>query len=334
MKKNMITLILAFILSIPLSLPAQEKDCSNTYTGLIPINDLGTDFYFGLRGGLYPGGINDRPEDHEQAGIDLSRMVAPLDPDGYVDPESGKIVLMSIGMSNTFMEFERFIQDAGTFSDLHPNLVLFNGAQGGISLEQITSMDDPYWDLVERRLMREGLDPKQVQAIWLKQVYHSPASPDLLENTQLMAIDLARVVVIIKSRFPNVLLGYVTSRIYGGYTSNELRNEPGAYESAFGFQLLIRAQIDGALPLNYDPKEGPVRSPWLSWGPYMWADGLVPRSDGLTWECDDFDDDGFHSGEGAEAKMSSALIEFFRTDPTTIGWFLEPRAMEREDTAD
>ena len=29
----------------------------------------------------------------------------------------------------------------------------------------------------------------------------------------------------------------------------------------------------------------------MAWGPYLWADGEVPRSDGLQWFCSDFASD-------------------------------------------
>jgi len=65
-----------------------------------------------------------------------------------------------------------------------------------------------------------------------------------------------------------------------------------------------------------------VTSPWLSWGPYLWADGSHARSDGLKWTCGEFEDDGTHPGPGGETKVASLLLDFFKHDPTTRPWFL------------
>ena len=68
--------------------------------------------------------------------------------------------------------------------------------------------------------------------------------------------------------------------------------EPFAYEQAFGIQRLIVAQIrqNAGLSSN-DQYAGQVKftnsaddtAPWFDWGPYLWASGNVPRSDGLLW---------------------------------------------------
>ena len=52
---------------------------------------------------------------------------------------------------------------------------------------------------------------------------------------------------------------------------------------------LIADQIAGKPELNFDAAKGPVRSPWIAWGPDLWADGLKGRKDGLLWQREEPD---------------------------------------------
>ncbi|MFZ2490108.1 MAG: hypothetical protein WA208_01355, partial [Thermoanaerobaculia bacterium] len=70
---------------------------------LVPMTDLGTQTYLGFPGGLYPEG-NAMPLEHRLGGLAQAALVRPLDRDGNPDP-AGKIVMLSIGMSNTTQEF-------------------------------------------------------------------------------------------------------------------------------------------------------------------------------------------------------------------------------------
>jgi hypothetical protein len=65
------------------------------------------------------------------------------------------------------------------------------------------------------------------------------------------------------------------------------------------------------------------KAPWLAWGPYLWADGRKPRSDGLIWECTDFISDGTHPSDAGRTKVAQLLLSFFKTDSTATIWFLK-----------
>ena len=333
------SLVAVLALSAMTATALPQRDCSNTQEGLTPLDDLAGGTYLGRPGGLYPGSSNVRPAAHTQAGLVEAHHVRPRDISGNLDPTNGKVILMSIGMSNTRQEFATFMADVEALGGTHPRLVLFNGAQGGVGIDSMADPSAPYWDNLVAQLQGAGHSPLQVQAIWLKQAYGNPPTTVFPDHAQAMAHDLATIVRTIRDRFPNARLCYCTSRMYGGYSMHRLRNEPLSYESGFGFKLLIGAQIAGQSDLRFrrasvpagdlwnrsvpHPVDGP-EAPWLSWGPYMWADGIVPRSDGLTWECEDMSEsDGHHPAAGARAKFSAALVEFFTTDPTTVGWFLE-----------
>src|SRR3989338_6749028 len=87
---------------------APGQDCTKTSVGLKPLTELGTGSHKGYQGGLYPNGSNQRPFAHDSAGLHISRQIRPLDGNGTPDPVRGKMVLLSIGMSNTTQEFSRF----------------------------------------------------------------------------------------------------------------------------------------------------------------------------------------------------------------------------------
>ena len=60
-------------------------------------------------------------------------------------------------------------------------------------------------------------------------------------------------------------------------------------------------------------------APWIAWGPYLWADGLRGRSDGLVWACADFMEDGVHPSASGRDKVAKMLLDFLHTDPTARG---------------
>ncbi|MGG8407739.1 hypothetical protein ACM614_14505, partial [Streptomyces sp. 12297] len=114
------------------SVAAPPTDCTYNHSGLVPLNDLGTGTYQGVTGGLYPNGANTRPAAHNTAGVNLAQnQVLPRNAAGQVDLVNGKIVLISIGMSNTTQEFQKFIQTVNAWGGKNPKLVLVDGAQGG-----------------------------------------------------------------------------------------------------------------------------------------------------------------------------------------------------------
>lgn len=315
----------AIILLTSLTDPGKASDCSKTSTGFIPLNELGMGSYKGTLGGLYLDGSNERPAEHDRAGLALARTVLPLDSQGKSSPQ-GRIVRLSIGMSNTTQEFSMFRDTANADPEKNPRLTIVDGAQGGMSADRIVNPSDgssgtQYWNTVGQRLAMAGVTAGQVQVAWVKQADAGPTQSFPADARRLQA-ELTAIAQILKSRFPNIKLAYYSSRIYGGYASTNLNPEPFAYQSGFAVKWMIEDQINGAPELNFDPLRGQVRAPWLAWGPYLWADGLKARGDGLRWECSDFADDGTHPGITARRKVTDLLLKFFKTDATARVWFL------------
>jgi hypothetical protein len=123
-------------------------------------------------------------------------------------------------------------------------------------------------------------------------------------------------------RFPSLKIAYLSSRIYAGYASVPQNPEPHSYESGFAPKWIIGDQIAGFPEFNYDPARGSVRFPWVAWGPYMWADGVKGRKDGVVWPREDFGPDGMHPSMLGREKVAKMLLLFLKTDPTSRPWFL------------
>ncbi len=295
---------------------------------LRPLTEMGNTDYQGYKGGLYPNGKNERPADHEKAGLALARAIQPLDQQGNPSPD-GKIVLLSVGMSNTTQVFSTFKKLADAEADKNPRLIIVDGAQGGMTAARIQDPDDGggganFWSVVDKRLQAAGVTREQVQAVWIKQADAGPTQ-GFPKYAQTLQAELTRIVQIFPKRFPNAKLVYLSSRTYGGYARTKLNPEPYAFESGFSVKWLIEQQIKGAPALNYDAARGPVMAPWLSWGPYLWAKGAERRSDGFYYEESDFAKDGTHPSAAGQRKVAEQLLRFFKTDTTTRAWFCNTR---------
>ena len=301
---------------------AHAQNCNNTSVGFPPIQDLGTGYWRGEQGGLYPNGSNFRPATHNAAGLNIAQNILPLDTNGNVDLVNGKIVWLSVGMSNTSLEAQFFIPMADTFAQKNPKLVLIDGAQGGQDIDSINNPTAHFWDVISHRLNQSGLTNKQVQAIWFKQAQKRPTDTDFTTYPDTLKLKFKSALQIAKSKFPNTQLAYLSNRIYGGYATTPENPEPYAYYSGWSVKRLIEDQINGDTSLAFSGTN--TRVPWLAWGPNLWADGIIPRSDGLTWNCPtDFKSDGTHpSLPGGQQKVANLLLNFFTTDSTSVPWFL------------
>jgi hypothetical protein len=304
--------------------PLVAQNCAQTSVGLVPLTDLGAGTYLGFGGGLYPGGANTPPAAHAAAGAAFAAAVLPRLPDGSPaapgDP-AGRVVLASLGMSNATQEFSTFVPVSHGDVLRRARTTVVDAAQGGINAALMADANHPYWNFVSGRLAAAGVTELQVQAVWLKNAHAQPTLPFPAHALALKS-DLAAIVRNAKAKFPNLRLAYLSSRAYGGYATGALNPEPYAYESGFAVKWLIEDQLAGDPGLNFDPSAGPVSAPWIGWGPYLWADGLNARSDGLFYECRDFAADGVHPDVLGRFKVAGMLDAFFRNAPTTAPWYV------------
>lgn len=341
---------LGFVATMAVSDRLAAQNCDNDSVDLVPLIDAtSSEFYLErFPMGLYPEDQLSPPEGHWREGIARAGLIEPLDAQGNPDPD-GAVVVLSNGMSNTERfwcsvqnvqpcEPESFRVKAEALPTLSAAIELVNGAIGGKLAESWVDPENPQtWGVVLNRLTDRGLTPAQVQVIWLLHftneragLAHFLADPEVEPNAHILLRHLGDIVRVAKSKFPNLQIALVSSRIYGGY-GTEVSHEPYTYETGFSAKWLIQAQINQMNGGGEDPIAGDLdysndTAPWIAWGPYPWADGLSGRAhDELIYECDDFLFDGVHPAfgpGGAVDKVSGLLVEHFTASEFTRPWFL------------
>ena len=155
----------------------------------------------------------------------------------------------------------------------------------------------------------------------------STALPSASADAYVLETYLGDIARAVKTRYPHAQMIFFSSRIYAGYATTTLNPEPYAYESGFAVKWLVQAQIDqlrnGGVVVDAhagDLNDNTV-APWIAWGPYLWASGTTPRSDGLVWQQSDFGSDGTHPSTSGRTKVGTMLLNFFLTTPFTKAWF-------------
>lgn len=294
-----------------------DADIGSPDTARIALTDLRTRTYKGFVGGLYPDGNNEMPAEHAAEGRRRAALVVPRAIDGSPSP-NGRIVLLSIGMSNGTQEF----CNASGYTSCQPwtfmgraaadpvlsqsTLRIVNGARGGqVASVWATSSSREYDRIRDEGLKPLGLSEAQVQMVWTKLANSRPTDSLPSPNADAYALQksVTAVARALKERYPNLQMVFVSSRIYAGFATTSLNPEPYAYETGFAHKWAIEDQI----------RTRDYSGAWLAWGPYLWAgDKQHARSDGFYWEPADFQSDGTHPSQAGEAKVGAALLEFFK----------------------
>ena len=246
---------------------------------------------------------------------------------------SGKDVFPSVGPSNTTQEFQAFMPLAAANSSVnHTCLKLVDGAAGGQTADLWDSPTDANYDRVrDQELAPLGLSESQVAVAWVKVAHSHPSIslPNANADANTLAQQMGGIARSLKIRYPNIQQVYFSSRIYAGYATSLLNPEPYAYESGFSVKRVVGAQIAQEDGQGVDSLVGDLdddtTAPWLAWGPYLWADGLNARSDGLTWLSTDFSStDGSHPSINGRTKVANMMMDFFLNSPQTQTWFTVP----------
>jgi hypothetical protein len=309
--------------------PAAMDDGPATDTVQLALTDMGTRRYKGFTGGLYPNGSNSMPTAHRTEGLRRAALVRPLDVNGNASA-SGRIVLLSIGMSNGTQEFcggsgyascqpwSFSGKAAADVSVNHRTLTIVNGARGGqVASVWATSSSAEYDRIRDEGLQPLGLSERQVQVVWTKLANSTPRSalPNADADALALQRSIADVTRALKTRYPNLQMVFMSSRTYAGFATTALNPEPYAFESGFAHKWAIEDQIVRA---DYS-------GAWIAWGPYFWArEQSQPRSDGVFYVRADFQADGTHPSQTGQAKVADQMLAFFKTSEFTRNWFLQP----------
>ena len=133
------------------------------------------------------------------------------------------------------------------------------------------------------RSKQQGVTPRQVQIVWLSMPVSGkswgtnlpPEARTFPADAQQSKHAWKEIVHAIHIRYPNVKIIYSSTKGAMYMSPRETPSliggpiEPWNHDAAWGVKWVIEDQINGAPDLNYDPARGPVKAPWLSWGPYL-----------------------------------------------------------------
>jgi hypothetical protein len=208
--------------------------------------------------------------------------------------------------------------------------VIVNGAADSAEVPDWTSATSPTYDRIKvARLAPLGLSENQVEIVWVNLADEKPgvSLPADSADANVLLANLGLILRALRVRYPNLRMVFLSSRIYGGYATTDLNPEPYAYESGFSVKWAIESQINELRGLPANTRAGTLNyakrmAPLILWGPYVWADGATPRSDGLAWERADFEEDGTHPSQSGETKVADKLLDFFKNSSYTRCWFV------------
>jgi hypothetical protein len=335
--------LIAFTLLTALASPLLAQPCDPS-APQVSLYDLGAGTYKTFQGGLYAGGVNQRPAAHDSAGLAIANSIGPIDTNGNPSV-NGRIALVSIGISNltqewrlganndpsssafAFMSKVAPLQATGV---INSEVLIVDGAKGAMGAdvwgaEPPNLTIDP-WLTALNRLQFSQSSALQVQIAFVKAAHAGPSTcisndGSTLGDAGQLAVDFAGMARNLRVVFPNIKLAYFVSRSYGGYATTGNR-EPFAFEQGLAVKWVIDAHVSGSSTygdLNWQGS-GAI-APWMSWGPYLWSNGNTPNGLGISWDIADFVDDHVHPSASGVNKASDAFLDFFLTDTTTRPWF-------------
>ncbi len=285
--------------------PPNESEASN-----IPINDPDEFMFEGLHSGLYPWGNSLVDNQYKTDYINISQSIGTLNTLG-ANTEVGDIVILSLGPSNPHKIYEGI--ETAEYNDIGfgENINFINGALGGIDFNDILDFTGSYWMNVDSILQTENTTADQIEVIFcieddlLNQDTSITRAYQIKDNYILLLEE-------IRLKFPNCVLFLVGDKGYNNYSIAQRFAEPRGYLNGWGVKLLVEDYINGALP----------EYPFINWLDYYWADGEIPRWDGLTYSLTDFiGPDYIHLTSAKAYELGVATHEKLKSDPGGMFWY-------------
>lgn len=228
-------------------------------------------------------------------------------PDSGVPVIDEGAVLLCIGMSQAVWEcdgHQEIANSEGWAEQSQLPVVIVTGAVSGWDIESIMADPTTYWTQVESRLRAAGYSNEDVQLMWGKNATRVAGQGDVdpIEQRRILRDGLIQVQQEAEARFPNLRAGFHSPRVFGGHC--QANPEPIAHETYYAI-------------VGWDTEAGAIdsSSKWFL-GPYIWADGINMRGDGLTWLAEDFvvpptTGPGCHPSQSGIDKVADYAERFF-----------------------
>ena len=324
-------LTVAFLLLFCSKISIAQLQCDNDTSYLKSLIDLQFGTYLGFQGGLYPDGYNTMPYPHFSAGMNISRQVLPLDSLGNLDLLDGKAGFVCLGASTAGNAFNHFKSVAEADPMVNPCLRFVNAALGAKGLEVMidTIVNAWYWDdNVMVDIEDANISRYQVQVIWIMVTSRIDTVLIWPLQPRTVADRYEELMPILLAKFPNLKQVYASGFGYGGYADPtkefyDMIVEPSSYWNNWSIKFLVERQIEGDPDLKYTIPDR--KSPWIGWGPHIWADGIRKNVvDGLYWNCAvDYKPDGggYHLSNTGKDKAGELIYDFFKNSVVAADWF-------------
>lgn len=350
--------------SAAVALESTGSSGNATFTAT-PLTDFSSgELYNGFPGLLY-NDSNTPDAAHDTDGRTAASSIQPLDRSGNVAAD-GVIGWVGIGGSNLTAELctsnfittrnagqcdpYTFFDQANKLANINPSLVLADCAATGLFASNWLNLGSGGWTgCLGTRLPAYGLTPAQVEIVAINDDNGLATAPTLSNisgsscpTTPVQGSDpdacvyeanLATLVRLLKTEFPNLKQIFLQPRTYCGYGSAE----PLCYENGFALKWLVQAQVDqiegtANLAGSNDQLAGDLSytsAAWMAWGPYLWGAGATPRLDGQSWPPNDFEFDGsttsqcqYYGINCGRQHDADLMMAFYTTSPYTTPWFL------------